>query len=205
VVEALVHPVGDRTVGEERGEHLVDRSQHRCLAAHVEEGLLLTGKGSLRQVFGGRGRAHRDRELRSPLAQLAQCREHRRVERRRQRHLENPLADARAARGERVDIIDIESRQLAADACVEAPLREELAIGVCGGGEAARYLNAELRQRADHLPERGILAADTLEVAHAELLEGNDVGVHESSRWSVTRRRALATAARTVEHCGPEA
>jgi len=95
------------------------------------------------------------------------------------------LAYARAARGELGDIIDVECGELAADALGESPLREELAIGVRRGGEAARHLYAELRQGTDHLAKRGVLAADTLDISHAELLERNDVGVHGSSRWSV--------------------
>jgi len=58
---------------------------------------------------------------------------------------------------------------------IEAALLEELAVGVRGGGEAARHLHAGARQRADHLAERGVLAADGLDVPHAQLLERDDV------------------------------
>ena len=107
--------------------------------------------------------------------------------------------------GELVDVIDVQTPELAADARLEAALREEFAIGVCRRGEAPGHLHTELGERADHLPERCVLAADTVDVTHAKLFEGDDVSVHGSSRWSVRRRRTLATAARRVEHCGPVA
>ena len=57
------------------------------------------------------------------------------------------------------------------DLPVEAALREELAEGVGGGGEAAGHADARGRERADHLPEGGILAADLRQVGEAKILE----------------------------------
>src|SRR5690606_37015267 len=58
VVEALVHAVGDGAVVEERGEDFLGRADHVVHATDVEEGFLLTGKGGIRQVFGGGGGTH---------------------------------------------------------------------------------------------------------------------------------------------------
>ncbi len=77
-----------------------------------------------------------------------------------------------------VDVIDVEAGERAGDASVEAVLREELAVGVRGGGEAARHADAELRELAQHLAERGILAADAIDVLAADFIEGNDVIGH---------------------------
>jgi len=52
MVEALVHPVGDRAIVEQGGEHVVHRLQHVRFAMDVQEGLLLASKGCLGQVLG---------------------------------------------------------------------------------------------------------------------------------------------------------
>ncbi len=41
--------------------------------------------------------------------------------------------------------------------------------GVCGGGKAARYLDARCRELADQLTQRGILAAHDLDIGPAKL------------------------------------
>src|SRR5260370_29401602 len=61
VVEGLVDGVGDRPVVVERGEYALERRHRVGKAADVEESLLLTGEGRIRQVFGGGAGAHRDR------------------------------------------------------------------------------------------------------------------------------------------------
>ena len=173
VVEALVHAVGDGAIVEQRGEHLVHRAQHARLAAHVEEGFLLAGEGGLRQVLGGGRGAHRDRDVR-PGRHLAELRDHRLLEGRRQRRRHDPLADAGPGRGKLGDVIDVEAGELGADALIEAALLQEVAVRLGGGGKAARHLHAQSRQRADHLAEGGVLAADGLDIVHAQLLERDD-------------------------------
>ena len=53
VIKALVHAVGNRTVVEQGSEHFLGRTNHVFYATDVKEGFLLTGKGCVRQVFGG--------------------------------------------------------------------------------------------------------------------------------------------------------
>ena len=67
VIEALVHAIGDRAVVEQRGEHLVHGLDHVLGAAHVEQRLLLTRERRLRQVLGGRRRAHGDGDFAPPF------------------------------------------------------------------------------------------------------------------------------------------
>ena len=51
VVEALVDAIGDRAIVEQRCEDLMQRLDHVVEAADIEEGLLLPGKRSVRQVL----------------------------------------------------------------------------------------------------------------------------------------------------------
>jgi hypothetical protein len=69
VGEALVYAVADGAVVVERGKHLFHLVQHVFDADHVEECLLLAGKGRVGQVFGGCGRANREARLRIAGAQ----------------------------------------------------------------------------------------------------------------------------------------
>ena len=80
------------------------------------------------------------------------------------------------------DVIDVERGELGADARIEAALlrgiRDRPAAVVA---KPPGTCTPRLRQRADHLAERGVLAADRLDVAHAELLERDDVCVQGCS------------------------
>jgi hypothetical protein len=58
VIEMAVHAVRDRAVIEQRGVHLVHAGEQMIFAAHVQERLLLSREGGLRQVLGGGGGAH---------------------------------------------------------------------------------------------------------------------------------------------------
>jgi hypothetical protein len=61
MLETLVYPVGNGAVVIETGEHVQDLGLDFPQSANVEEGLLLSCKGSVRQVFRrGRG-THRHR------------------------------------------------------------------------------------------------------------------------------------------------
>ena len=60
----------------------------------------------------------------------------------------------------------------------ETVMRQEIAVGVRGRGEAIRHGHAELPRGGDHLAERGVLAADLGDVVATELGEGNGVRRH---------------------------
>ena len=58
VVEALVGPVADRPVGEQRGDSSAGPHRAACgVAVDVEEGLLLAGEAGVGQVLGRRAAA----------------------------------------------------------------------------------------------------------------------------------------------------
>src|SRR5690606_13412037 len=63
VIEALVHAVGYGAVVEQRGKHFLGGADDVVRPPNVQEGFLLTGKGGIRQVFGGSGGAYGDGEI----------------------------------------------------------------------------------------------------------------------------------------------
>ena len=52
---------------------------------------------------------------------------------------------------------------------------KKLAIGIGGGGEAVRHIHAGIGEMADHFAQRGVLAADRLDVVHSQLAEPGHV------------------------------
>ena len=57
MLEALVHPVGDRPVVVQGREYVPDGLEHMLHAADVQEGFLLSGERGIRQVFSRRAGA----------------------------------------------------------------------------------------------------------------------------------------------------
>ena len=72
VIEAVLGPVGDRPVAEQRDDAAVVRRDHRIGAAHVEEALLLPGEAGLGQVLRRGRRTDGDRhvEFADPATQI---------------------------------------------------------------------------------------------------------------------------------------
>ena len=138
VLEALVHAIGDRAIVEQRGEHFVHALEQRVATAHVEERFLLAGERCVRQVLGRRRRAHRDGDL-APAAHALERFEDLALELRRERRGQDPLADPRADARERLDVVDVERRELLRDARGEALVLQEVAIGLRGGREAVGH------------------------------------------------------------------
>ncbi len=175
---ATVHSVGNRAVVEQRGEHLVHRPLDVVVAFDIEEGFLLAGEGRVGKILGGSGTAHRHLEV-GVLA------EHQLVgftqgglEGRRQRGIDDPLANLAASLGKGVDVIDVETRKLLVDSIVEPLVGEKLAIGLGGGGETARHRDAGAGQVGNHFAEGSVLAPYSLDVVHAQLIKPQNVLVH---------------------------
>src|SRR5918999_242514 len=97
------------------------------------------------------------------------------LETRREWSREDPLADGCANRSQLLDIIHVEPPQLLRDALRERLMLQEVTIGLGGRRESVRHRDAQLGEVAEHLAERCVLAADRLDVAAAELREGNRV------------------------------
>ena len=86
----------------------------------------------------------------------------------------DPPADLRARPRERGDVLDIEWLQELLDAISQAVLGEEFAKGGGRRREAAGHADARAGKLADHLAERGVLAADLVDVGHAQVFEPDD-------------------------------
>ena len=191
MIEIVVHAVGYGAIVEQRGIHLVHAGHQMLLAAHVQESLLLSGEGGLRQIFGRGGGADRDRELAA---------HRRRALPMARQDVENFLVAAASGKGvasiqPRICAPTTASRstsstsraaRCAADALVQPVLREKIAIRVRRRRESAGHRDTESRQRRNHLADRSVLAADELDVFILQLLERNDVGLHSAllvGRW----------------------
>ena len=93
-----------------------------------------------------------------------------------ERRFDDPAPNFGASLGQRADVVDVESRKARCDRAREVVVGEEFAEGRGGRREAARYPNAGATELPDHLAERCVLAADLVDVGHAQALEGNDAG-----------------------------
>jgi hypothetical protein len=168
--EAVVLAIGDRPIGEQRGEAALDRGEQLRLAANIEEGLELTREARLRQILGGGAAADRDvrilaLELRRHVAIGARDRVRERPWKVATR---DQLADRLADRVQ-VAAVVLELAELVRDLLAQLVGVDELPIGRGGGREAAWNADVRLPQAADHLAERGVLAADLLAVLPAEV------------------------------------
>ena len=65
VIEAVVDPIGDRAVGEDRGEAAAAGLEQCIGAAHVEEAFVLAGEARRGQILRRRGAAHGDGDVRA--------------------------------------------------------------------------------------------------------------------------------------------
>lgn len=86
----------------------------------------------------------------------------------------------RADSGEGADIVHVQSGQLGRDLAGQTFKGQELAEGMGRGGKAGRHAHA-LGQLRNHLAERGVLAADRLDVGHAQFSNGTTNAVASKS------------------------
>ena len=177
VGEALVHAVGDGPVVVQGREHFLDGVEDVLVAVDVQEGFLLAGEGRVGQVFGSSGRAHGEAAV-AFGGQLLVGGLDLDFEGRREGGIDDPLADLGATAGQGHHIIHIQAFEGGADTLGQPQVGQELAVGIGGGGKATGHAHAG-GQLADHFAEGGVLAANLLDIGHAQLLEGNDVTGHK--------------------------
>ena len=115
------------------------------------------------------------------------------VERGLERRFDDPAADLSAGLGERGDVVDVEVREADAIFAGEIAVGQEFAERGGSGGEAAGHADARVAELADHFAERGVLAADFVDVGHAQALEGNDAG--RRAHWNTFALRAAVQVA----------
>ncbi len=144
-------------------------------AFDVEEGFLLTGEGGIRQIFRGGGGAHGDLQVRVPGLKLGIGTFHLGFEGRRQRRVDDPLTNLGTDARQFDHVVHIEGIEGGIDTLVEAFVGQEFAIGIGGSRKAAGHGDTGIGQIGDHLTERGVLAANAINIVHAELIEIDDV------------------------------
>ncbi|MNJ73894.1 hypothetical protein D3C77_707500 [compost metagenome] len=88
-------------------------------AAHVEEGLLLTGEGGIRHVLGGGGGAYRKGGLK-PGAQLVVGSTHGLLQRGLEGGIHHPVTDLLAGLVEGGDVVHVQAVEQVVDLAVEA-------------------------------------------------------------------------------------
>jgi len=140
---------------------------------HVQEGLLLAGKGGIGQVLGGGRGAHGEGGLRVAGTECGELGADGLFQIGRERLGLDHGADLGAGGRQRADVLGVERIEPGIDALGQAVVLEELAERVGRGGKAGGHLHAAGQLR-NHLAEAGVLAADGLDIAHPELFKGND-------------------------------
>ena len=117
-------------------------------------------------------------EMPRPASSACQAATHFLAQASRQRRGQDRLPDlgARARQGGQIG--HIESMQCVLDTPIEAVLAQEIPVRVHGGRIAVRHRDAKPRERAQHLTERRVLAANELYVGAAEFPERHYVGMH---------------------------
>ena len=175
--KTVMNPVGDRAIVEQRGKYLADRMQHVVDAGDIEEGFLLTGKGGVGQILRGGRRAHCNGDFGAGFLDQRGIRfADFLFEPFRKRRLDHRCADGFAGNGERLNVFDIERFQLIADFLVQSLVLEKLAVSLCCCCKTIRHLHAGSSQIGDHFAERGVLAANNLDITHTQ------IGVPENLR-----------------------
>ena len=173
VGKTFVHPVADRAVVVERGEHLSHLVQHGVNAGDVQKSFLLPGKRGVWQIFGGGRRAHREGGLRVGPGQSDKSSAHRLLKCGRQRLRLHQRADARADLRQGTHLFAVPLRQFRADFLVQTAVTQKLAVRMRGGGKAPRHFHA-LRQLGDHFSQAGIFAPYSLHIRHPQVLKRHD-------------------------------
>ena len=150
--------------------------EHVFDADDVQVAFLLTGERRVRQVLGGGRRAHGEGSVRLVRRQARELLADILLECRLQRRVDDPLTDLGAGFREGLDVVDVEALETLGNALGQVVVLEEFAEGVRRRGEAARHAHAGAGQLADHFAKRCILAADRLDVGHAQMLKRHHVG-----------------------------
>ncbi|MNN10139.1 hypothetical protein D3C81_1230560 [compost metagenome] len=97
------------------------------------------------------------------------------VQLRLQRCIDHPAADFLAGCGQRVDVLDVQRGQLVEDALGQVVVRDEVLEGFRRGRITSRNGDAQTGKVADHLAQRGILAAYAGQVGQTQFVQPQDV------------------------------
>ena len=90
---------------------------------------------------------------------------------------DDPVPDLFARGDQGIDVVDVQIIQRGIDFVGQAVVSQKRAIGISRGGKAIRHRDTGISQMADHLAQRGVLAADRFDVVHTELAEPDHLRV----------------------------
>jgi len=180
VCKPFVHAVGNGTIVVKRSEHFLDGVQDIFQAMNIEEGFLLTGKRSIRQIFGSGRRADGKRGFGAALGNECSI-----VDSNfffqlfRKRGFNDPLTNLGTGLQQRIDIVHIQAGQTGIDLFGQTVVGEERTVGFGSGRKTTRHPYASGGQLADHFTQRCVLATDLFHVSHAQFFEVFNKGVHK--------------------------
>ena len=189
MIETVIHPVDDAPIGEQGGEAAPARLEQVLGAADIEEALVLSGEARVGKIFGGRGTADRDGDTLAILCfQLAIG------GRDVAAHRVGPGGGMDKGAGLRGTLR--QDRQIVNIAIVQQPMQprpgvrlaQSVGVSLRGQGEAVGHAHSGSGERAIHLPERRVLAADQRNVFETDAVEPADI-----PRWCVHDGKGPAT------------
>ena len=170
--KALVNSVADGTIVVERSKHFTHMMQHSVNANHIQNSFLLTGKGSIRQVFGGSRRTHCHGDffltVLEPFVEFTNFL----FKFGRERSCLNPATNFCTGLGKFVHIINVKTFQTRCNAVFKASFLQEQTKRFSRRGKAVRHTNTSIGQLTEQFAQRSIFAAHTINVGHAQLAEG---------------------------------
>ena len=174
VRETLMDAIRDRPVVVEAGEYLFYGMKYIIQAIDIQECFLLAGKGGLGQVLGRRRRAHGPGGCRRRVGKRPIGRREVRVERRAATARPRPSRGFRRRRAPAPRHRRRRARQ-AAPRCVSSSslcARNSRKANAVVAKPPGTRMPAS-RELADHFAQRRVLAADLVDVAHPQAIEGN--------------------------------
>ena len=173
--KALVNAVADGTVVVKRRKHFLHAGENLIDPHHIEVRFLLTSKGGVRQVFCGRGRTHGDRDffltVLQPIVELTNFF----FEFRREGRFFHPTADFGTGFGKRMHVFNVKTFETLGDTRFKTAFLNEKPERFSRRREAVGHTDTRRRELAEKFAQRRILAADAVNVSHAQLAEGKNI------------------------------
>jgi hypothetical protein len=178
VIEAIVDPVRDRAIGEDRCEAPPARLDDSPHTANVEEAFMLAGETCGRQILSSRGAANRNRDIGAIfLFELAIGRCDRFSQSRCAGRRIDDLACLGGGFAQQIDLAFIEHVKQAMQLIQCLRAGECVAIGLRRQGEAVWHLDVAFRKGAIEFAQGCRLAAHDTNVAEPNIPEPPDVGI----------------------------
>ena len=198
MVKAVLLPVDDGTIGEQRRQTVAAGCQQRRQPLDVEQGVLLTRKAGFGQIFGRGAGADRHRAAPQILVGCGDlC-----LQQRRPWGCRKQLTRSRSGALKVVQIVGIQTRQQCRQAIAHSPLPlrigllEQQVIGLSCGRKPRRNGDACCGKVLKHLSQRGVLAADAGDVIQPHACEGHHerghAGLGHCAAATVTSSRAVS-------------